>query len=578
MGLKVRVICTAVCSVLLMPAFLLQAREPAPPAVGTNNVNAVDSSSTSAAEPVAALPAASSETAAPASDDWGIHTPKAELFVGYSYLRVVPALDEGNRLVWLNGGSASIAFNFNRYLGLVADFGGFKNSAVEFTGANSSNVKDANGTVLTYLFGPRISFRNHRRFTPFVQVLAGGMHASDVTLSNCTISCTVLPTENTFALAGGGGIDVRLRRHLALRLIQAEYVMTRFEDPNTGVKANQNDMRLSAGLVFRFGGPKAPPPPPPLPVSYSCSVSPMSVFPGETIVATGTALNLDPAKMAVYTWSADGGVVTGISSSAKIDTANATAGTYTLKGHVSEGDKPGENADCTAPYSVKAYEPPTVSCSATPSSVTSGDPSTITATAVSPQSRPLTYSYSSTSGTVSGTGPTAILSTTGSALGAVGVTCTVVDDKGQTGSGTTSVSVTAPVVAPKPMTSELCSIQFGRDDRRPARVNNEAKACLDEIALSLQRSSDARLALVGNASSNEKGRKKLAAERAVNSKVYLVSEKGIDSSRISLYTGSQDGKTTSATLIPTGATLDATGDTVVDESRKVTHPARRTSK
>jgi outer membrane protein OmpA-like peptidoglycan-associated protein len=94
-------------------------------------------------------------------------------------------------------------------------------------------------------------------------------------------------------------------------------------------------------------------------------------------------------------------------------------------------------------------------------------------------------------------------------------------------------------------------------------VDNEAKACLDAVALNLQRTSDATLALVGNAASGEKNGMKLAAQRAVNTKAYLVGERGIDSSRITLYTGSQDGKIVSTTLIPAGATFDTTGDTPV---------------
>ncbi len=111
-----------------------------------------------------------------------------------------------------------------------------------------------------------------------------------------------------------------------------------------------------------------------------------------------------------------------------------------------------ENADCTAPYVVKAFEPPTVSCSASPVTVVSGAPSTITAVGISPQNRPLTYSYSSNSGEVTGSGATATLSTVGAARGTVTVTCNVADDKGQTASGTTSVTVIAPVAAPRPVT------------------------------------------------------------------------------------------------------------------------------
>jgi outer membrane protein OmpA-like peptidoglycan-associated protein len=490
-------------------------------------------------------------------------TPTAELFLGYSYLRAVPTMAQGNRMVYLNGGSTSLAFNLNRYLGLAADFGGFNDSQIRFggTGSTSSNTADSSGTAYTFLFGPRLSFRGRGRVTPFVQALFGGIHASAVTLSSgCTgLGCTPLPSETSFAMTAGGGLDVKVRRHFAIRIIQAEYLMTRFEDHSTGSSATQNDMRLSSGIVFRFGGNSAPPMPPQSPLAYSCSVTPSAVFPGETIAISGTAVYLNPDRTPVYTWSVDGGTVSAVSSSGSIDTKGLAAGSYTLKGHVSQGDKTDENADCSARFDVKAYEPLTVGCSANPSTLLSGDTSTITATAVSPQNRPLTYSYSSTSGTVTGTGPTATLSTGGAAVGIVGVTCNAADDIGQTASGTTSITVTAPVAAPKPQVSDLCAIHFDRDLRRPTRVDNEAKACLDDIALSLLRAPDATIAVEGNASSGEKGGNKLATERAVNTKAYLVHEKGIDPSRIAVYTGSTDGKTVSTLLIPAGATLDTTG-------------------
>jgi opacity protein-like surface antigen/outer membrane protein OmpA-like peptidoglycan-associated protein len=562
-------IATAAFAVLFMSVFNLRAVAAAGPSAGDGK--AVDSSSASFADPVASLPDAplpesSMGAAMPYTGGPSIGVPRFELFLGYSYVQAVPKLAFGNRLVWLNGGSASLAFNLNRTLGLVADFGDYTNSQMRFQGAYNStvNVDNANSAVLSYLFGPRLSYRKYDRITPFAQVLLGGVHANEIALDNCTVGCVLLPSENSFALTAGGGLDLKVSHHFAVRLIQAEYMMTRFTNYTTGASGTQNDMRLSAGVVFRFGGNPAPVIPPPSPLAYSCSVTPEAVFPGEPIAVSGTALNLDPAKTAVYTWSVDGGTVSGTLGTGTINTTNVAAGSYTLKGHVSEGDKPGENADCTAPYAVKAYEPPTVSCSADPATVVSGDPSTITAIGVSPQNRPLTYSYSATAGSVSGTGTTATLTTGGVAAGAINITCNVSDDKGQTASGTTTVTVAVPAVAPAPATSALCSISFDRDARRPNRVDNEAKACLDDIALSLQRSSDAKLAIVGNAASGEKGGKKLAMERAVNTKTYLVSEKGIDASRIDVYTGSQDGKTVSNTLIPAGATFDTTGVTPVD--------------
>ncbi|MGD0736896.1 MAG: hypothetical protein ABR976_17320 [Terracidiphilus sp.] len=576
MRLSVKVIAATAIAVLLVPAFNLFASEAAKAAtsVASDNKTAdasnkpADTSGVVAADPAEPLPAASMPSyslaaAMPYSRGLNSYTPRVEWFMGYSYLRAIPQLAAGNRMVWLNGGSTSIALNFNRYLGLVGDFGGFNETRLLVTGAggNPSTVDAVDdGTVFTYLFGPRLSFRSHERFTPFAQVLFGGIHASQETL--CPSCAPLLPSENSFAMTAGGGLDVKVRHHIAIRIIQAEYMMTRFENLSTGSTASQNDMRLSTGLVFRFGGNPGPALPPPAPLNYSCSVNPVSVYIGEPISVSGTAVNLNPARTAVYTWAVDGGTVTGTSATASINTKNVAAGSYTLKGHVSEGDKPDENADCTASFAVKAVEPPTVSCMANPSTVNSGDPSTITATGVSPQGLSLTYSYSANAGLVSGAGTTAALTTGGTPAGVITVTCNVVDAKGQTASGTAAVTVVVPQAA-MPSVSELCSVSFARDARRPARVDNEGKACLDQVALSLQSSADAKLVLVGNASAGEKGSAKLAAERATNTKAYLVGEKGIDSSRITVYTGTQDGKTVTTTLIPAGATFDATGVTPI---------------
>lgn len=559
-----RMIATAAFAIFSMSAFNLYGEGAEKPMSGAKPL---DSSFVEPAASVFAVPAGafSEAQAMPYPRARNLGVPRFELFVGYSYVNAALGFDSDNRLVWLNGGSTSLAYNVNRTLGLVGDFGAYTNSEVRFSGGSTSTVKvdKANTAVMTYLFGPRFSFRSRERVTPFGQALFGGVHANQVTLANCTVNCTLLPSENRFAMTAGVGLDIRVHRHFAIRLVQAEYLMTRFTNYNTGAIGTQNDMRLSAGIVFRFGGRDGPSLPPQQPLAYSCSVTPTSVFIGEPIAVSGTALNLDPAKTDVYTWSADGGRIDGSSYTARIDTKDTVPGAYTLKGHVSQGARPSDNADCSAPYAVKAYEPLTVSCSANPATLISGDPSTITAIGVSPQNRPLTYSYSSSAGTVNGVGPTAILSTGGAPVGTIIVTCNIADDKGQTASGTTSVTFAAPVAAPKPLTSDLCSVHFDRDVRRPSRVDNEGKACLDGVALNLQQNSNANLAIVGNATSSEKNSHARAAERAVNTKAYLVNEKGIDSSRIAVYTGSQDSKIVSITLIPAEATFEATGDTPV---------------
>jgi len=204
----------------------------------------------------------------------------------------------------------------------------------------------------------------------------------------------------------------------------------------------------------------------------------------------------------------------------------------------------------------------------------------ISAVGMSPQNRPLTYSYSATAGTINGNGNSATFSSAGAPTGDVAITCNVSDDKSQTATANTSVTIAAPYIPPVPHSQALCTISFEKDAKRPGRVDNEAKACLDDIALSLQKQSDAKAVLVGESTAEERaakpmkkhakgeGAENLAAQRAVNTKDYLVTEKGIDASRISVATGSMDGKRVEDYLVPAGASFsdDVHGTTPVDEA------------
>jgi len=510
----------------------------------------------------------SAQTVPATTTPMGPNPSRVDVFLGYSYFGTHSPLNpSGVQYSSINEGAiGSVAYYFNKYIGGEAII--------------VAHPDGTNDSLYTYSVGPiaRLPMQN---FTLFAHGLAGGSRLVGPN-SDATATFSHNPDTWGVALTAGGGMDYDLpffNHKLGLRLFEADYRYDHTDfgpytpaptGGNGGGRANINGVDLSSGLLLHLGSVIPPPP-----VTYACAVSPATVFPGDPVTVTGTATNLNPKKTAVYTWSADSGVtVTGTSSTGNIDTKTLNPGTYNVKGHVSEGNKPGQSADCAASFTVKAFEPPTISCSANPSSLNPGDSSTITASGVSPQNRPLTYSYSATAGSISGTSSTATLSTAGAAPGSITITCNVVDDKGQTASSTTSVTVIAPPPPPAPTTSALCSVSFERDKRRPTRVDNEAKACLDDIALKLQSSSDATLAIVGNKASNEtkKTEAEFAAERAVNAKLYLTTDKGIDASRIKVYTGSSDAKTDTTTLIPAGATFDSTGDTPVDESAVTAKP------
>ncbi len=150
-------------------------------------------------------------------------TPGAEVSASYSYLRF--GVNNG---VNQNGASVSVAGNFNHWLGLAADVGGYHKS-------------QAGATFNTYTFmgGPRFSYRKADHVVPFAQVLFGGARG---TLGGAFGS----GSNNGFAYSAGGGVDLGLTRHLALRP-QLDYIGMRFSGNNV------NTVRGSFGIVIRFG-------------------------------------------------------------------------------------------------------------------------------------------------------------------------------------------------------------------------------------------------------------------------------------------------------------------------------------
>ena len=496
-----------------------------------------------------------------------------DLFTGYSYFGAHGNVTPYN-LPYSSidlGAIGSGAYYFNRYLGAEIVY------ANHPSGVNDGDSGVTGGLIVRYPM---------QNFTVFAHLLGGGDRLGG---PNSDVPATFEhePYQWGPAVRGGGGMDYDLPwmdNRFSLRLFQVDYrfIHENYGSPATiptggvlGGSTDMNAVELSAGIVTHFGHVIPPPP-----VTYACSVSPSSGYPGDPITVTGTAMNLNPKKTPTYSWTSTGGTISGTSSTANIATTTAAPGTYTVTGHVTEGPKPGQSADCSGQFTIMPFQPPTISCSASPTSLNPGDSATITASAMSPQNRPLTYSYSATAGSVNGTGASATYSSAGASPGPVTATCNVVDDKGNTASATTSLNIIAPPPPPPPpapQASSLCAVSFTNDARRPTRVDNEAKACLDDVALAMQRSSDAKLALVGNEDAKEQAadareakrkhpKPNAASLRAVNTKDYLVTEKGLDPSRIMVYTGTDDAQTVTTTLIPAGATNPAGSDTTVDES------------
>ena len=496
-----------------------------------------------------------------------------DIFMGYSYLGPHGTVDvlQPDRVTVLPmsyqavdlGGIVSAARYFNRYVGIQAE------SSLHYASVNTTN------TNASFYSGGLIFRFPGDEVTPFLHGLVGGALVGGPQHQPRTWGPT---------LTAGGGLDYEIpawNHRLALRLFQVDYnyAHVNFGPGVFGGRANINTVRASAGLVVHVGSITPPPP-----ITLACTATPTEVFPGDPVTVTGTAGQLYRNWTPTFAWSGTG--VTGNGATATVSTAGLAPGSYTVNGIVKQGPgvKPWQTATCSVPFRVRAFEPPTVSCSVTPTTIRPGDSATVTATGMSPQNRPLTYSYSATAGTVTGSGTTATFSSTGAPTGPVTITGTVTDDKGQTASCTTGLTIEAPVAPPTPKTQSLCTISFSKDKKRPTRVDNEAKACLDQVALSLQNQSDAKAVLVGHATAEENAPRQgkhsmktadYAAQRAVNTKAYLVEEKGIDASRISVATGSADSQTVENYLVPAGATFtnDVQGTTPVDES--VVKPIKR---
>ncbi len=178
-------------------------------------------------------------------------TPKVTVFGGYSLLR-----NGGNNT---NGWDGQGTFNFNRYLGLTADISGnYRNIASLPVPLVSAGV---NQHLYTFLFGPTVT-GNLGRASVFGHALFGAARASSsagISLPFIGGVSTGVSSASAFAMAFGGGLDINLGRHFALRAAQLDLVRTQFSPTDalatglsTSSSGNQNFLRYSGGIVFRF--------------------------------------------------------------------------------------------------------------------------------------------------------------------------------------------------------------------------------------------------------------------------------------------------------------------------------------
>jgi outer membrane protein OmpA-like peptidoglycan-associated protein len=447
--------------------------------------------------------------------------PRYELGGTYDYVNFRPGspFSDFNN----HGAAGSFTYNASRTLGLTAELGGYRFKDRNLNGAPT------NGSIVSYLFGPRVNWRKFDYFVPFAEFLLGGSHGGAALIG--------LGSQSSFSIATGGGVDMVLNQSFAWRVAQLDYYMTNFSGPGLGGNGRQDNFRAATGFVYRWGIP-SPPPPPNHPPVAACSVNPASIYAGSgnAVAVHVNASDPDNDPLA-YSYSATGGSVEGTGPEARWNSTGVGAGSYTVNVKVDDGK--GGTASCSADIKVeeKPNQPPTASLSVERNSILPGERTGITCNGSDPDNDPLTYSYSATGGQISGTGSQVQFDSTGLQPGNYTVKCAVNDGRGGTADASGNVEVKEP-----PQVHELEAKLALHSIYFPTAQPTEAKptggllasqaATLDALAADYQAylkyRPAAHLTLEGHADSRgaKEYNMKLSERRVERARSYLI-EKGV---------------------------------------------------
>ena len=163
--------------------------------------------------------------------------PLVEVYSGFSYVRIDGDERDNRNLYGWNG---SLSLNANNTFGFTVDA----------SGHYQDNII-ARSRFFSLAAGPRFTARNEHA-TTFAHILFGGSHLHERVN---TLDAHFTNHGNTFAVVMGGGVDVNVTPHFGVRVIQAEYVLSKFNRALSG-KAIQHNARVGIGIVFRFAEKK----------------------------------------------------------------------------------------------------------------------------------------------------------------------------------------------------------------------------------------------------------------------------------------------------------------------------------
>jgi hypothetical protein len=150
-------------------------------------------------------------------------------------------------------------FNFTRHFGVTADVSGDSRqlAGISFLGFSAGTQQH----LYNFLFGPTAT-AYFGKSSVFGHALFGVAHsnlAAGVTVPILGGISAPLSSANAFAMAFGGGVDIGLSKHFAIRAAQLDFIRTNFNSVDalasglsTGIGNNQNSIRYSGGIIWRF--------------------------------------------------------------------------------------------------------------------------------------------------------------------------------------------------------------------------------------------------------------------------------------------------------------------------------------
>jgi hypothetical protein len=173
----------------------------------------------------------------------GVRPPQAQVEISASYSDMRSNTVTGGAPFDLKGASFSADYQIKNWLGLVGELGVYRQGNVAASGFSL--------TMSSYQAGARLRLRSHSHLIPFGQFLLGAGRAGGTAYTHSLGSgISPLGANNGIVFTAGGGMDWKLRPGIGIRIVQAEYLLSRFINGNGN---RQDNLRLSTGIVFRFG-------------------------------------------------------------------------------------------------------------------------------------------------------------------------------------------------------------------------------------------------------------------------------------------------------------------------------------